>query len=87
MVTIFAVHNQILPRLAFWQQPKAAAKIPASRTLAKISAERRHIANLRAGSVVDRLSQRGILFYHIHIVGKFSERGEGANAESLAAQL
>src|SRR5438128_1169017 len=83
MVAAVALFNHVLTVFIFRNQSETAAEIPATRTLAKISAERGHVANLRASGFVHRVRQSGVGLQDACIVGDLGQCGEGADS-SLA---
>ena len=58
VIAILACSDQIFAGSSFGQKAEAAAEIPAARTLAQVASKRGHVANLRAGGVVEGFRQR-----------------------------
>src|SRR5581483_605248 len=61
VISVFTNFDQVLTRLVARNQTQSPAKVPAPRPLTKISAQRRQVSNLRAGSFVDGFGQGRII--------------------------
>src|SRR5260221_11727706 len=77
VVAIVALEHQRFSIL-LRQQAMAAAEIPTTRTLAKISADGCDVADLRAGRFTRGRSQHGVLMLYLSRGGDSIQRNKGA---------
>src|SRR5207253_11477364 len=84
---VLAIRDQRIAVLGLAEQPVAAAKIPAARALAKVAANRAHIADLRAGNSTGGLGQGREALVHHSALEQLVDSDGRSDAESVLGIL
>src|SRR5438045_8159368 len=80
-MTIVASNHERLSIRTHRKQSESISEPPASWTLAHVSADGGHIANLRTGCISGSLRQHGVMLFHLRVLGDFEQCHEGTDAQ------
>src|SRR5260221_12162578 len=84
VILILAFHGVAAVAALLHAVVLVTAEIPAARTLAKIAADRSHVANLERSYLVGRGRQRGKALLHRGVFGQRAELGQRPDAQTHA---
>ena len=86
MITVFSFAHE-RRALVFGKQPESIAVIPATRSLAQVTAHRANGHQLRAANPDGCRDQRGEVFLYVFVLRQFRQRGHRADAHVFLFDL